>query len=1002
MSKQLKDFKTYSLGKNQILLVNDQQDLNTTDINKIFAKSHAGYPLLDQINSGVTEEGNSIINVISQDPLTISTSGLVGDLDGYDGVVVGNDGYNIYRGVINTHTSALLPLYGSSSLSINDNYFIIGGYDTSSDGYNLTCWYSSNGATFINCSNLPSDYTGSVFACAVSDGTNIYLIGGNGSDGYCNEIVQGIVGDETIVWNSIINSDITEYTKCCSVYYNKHRYFVSQGEINPITGVITSIDLGVGLHHTGSAFWGDTYRKRIVLDNGSGEEYREFVFDSTLDNRLCTNSAPTFYVNSYSGTTWNVNHNLNTSDIAFELYDDNHIYLEHTTFTEVDQNNFTLDFNGSPSGRIIVFPATYKTGSTWSNDGYDLTQCFWQCYDTNRNRTYPYGLLGGDPYFGTGVNGYFFAWDVNTIGDVEGRKYINTFNSSSISLDAYQGSTKTIYKVQDNTYYQTQILGNIDYNDYKTVSSTIGTTINGLFASYWIAPDGYKDNMSIFTDNSDIMTTENITTPQTMFAVNDSDEVKSTTDKLIFSDITQDTDLNIDTQYMLNAPTVIGFDDNDNILRSTTTGQTWEIVGSLTDDTLVWYDKLTDTTIDTSYKVYAYRRPSDVIWESQWGYIPTYLVDYNDSSYLLLAPTPISSVGISTITVTTHSDLPSISANYLKGFWLHIWQSGTKYYTQITGNTAGGAGDDIEIKYNSDEFDDITPAVGDYTQIIFPRSNGLVYTGVINRHPDDKYTYIYDTDDTKLNDEKEKSLCYYGDQIKSKFTSEFVEHQPRMDFSLSILNTIHPQTNTSNIYRQHPEILRRLAADFGFDTRNIDELSIKHMLAEWFANVDAYGACINGIQNICNLMLGENNVTISVENPNGNTYGKQLKIDFANITNNIFSYDSSTNIVRYDSDEERYYIKVSSSYISQDIKKLNNKHLIHLKTNYFSLPIPTFDHTFSSNYVYIWGDNRIANEPYENSESIIMIIDYELSKKIHSMLNIIKDIVPFWVNIIYI
>ncbi len=74
------------------------------------------------------------------------------------------------------------------------------------------------------------------------------------------------------------------------------------------------------------------------------------------------------YTQASNSTTWNINHNLGTQDLIFEVYDENGKRIVPETAEIVDDNNITLTFTTATKGKCIV------GGVTLSDDEYSRVE----------------------------------------------------------------------------------------------------------------------------------------------------------------------------------------------------------------------------------------------------------------------------------------------------------------------------------------------------------------------------------------------------------------------------------------------------------------------------------------------------------------------------------------------------------------------------------------------------------------------------------------------------
>jgi hypothetical protein len=634
-----------------------------------------------------------------------------------------------------------------------------------------------------------------------------------------------------------------------------------------------------------------------------------------------------------------------------------------------------------------------KNGQSWT---IGANGNMWRAFGSNHLPVEHQHIDDAKIYFNTPIDGYVAVKYANVVGVQEGRYFSDNVSGTSKTSAMYHGD-ESMFNVRDSDGYNIKP-NTIDYT-YTNATATFNKSTTGVWHSWFGRHYNYLDNIEKF-DESELQLKygKHVNDNHKIFALSDGTTYNSmyTTNATTWN-VTNVSDPVFDVR---NQPTYftpeVSIQSTDGYMYlSDDNGETFTQNNKISRQEIEWYGQLKDNVIDKDTKVYFSPRPCDIVWDSTYGYIPTYINDYGESRYILLYPPAITATSDGSITVSTASEQSAITLNQYKGYKLLIDQSGTKYIIDIIGNSTGGLGIDLDIYFDDDKTD-VIPAIDDRIQIIHPIKKGSHYYRFINKDTEQKYVINYD-DGYEAPSDVEKDSCFYNTEIVESLPHTLNTQLGLVEMQSAMSNQLLAQATNLNVdaMQMNEKQLQSLAKDLGFEHEGIDMFTLRRAVQSWYNDVDAYGACLDGISNILSTLLNQD---ITLTQSTADTAGNALTISISEYSNNSWTWDSSNELV-YNPGNSLWYIKVDTSDIEDNIRVLKHRSILHLQSKFISVPAPIFDHTLlESGEVLLWSDDRLA-QSYVNDTSVVIILEKVDAERLWAAIKIIQTILPFWVEL---
>lgn len=147
------------------------------------------------------------------------------------------------------------------------------------------------------------------------------------------------------------NRGIEWHTEMDSAFfaYNAGKVIIANGSIGTAQIADNSVT-DAKLTNSGASAWtyGDVNNYPVVTVNAKGR----VINMSTLP--LPTLLYAYVHTQWVAAATWNINHNLNTTDLVFAVFDATDAAIVPDTFVIVDANNVTITFTGAIDGKAVL------------------------------------------------------------------------------------------------------------------------------------------------------------------------------------------------------------------------------------------------------------------------------------------------------------------------------------------------------------------------------------------------------------------------------------------------------------------------------------------------------------------------------------------------------------------------------------------------------------------------------------------------------------------------
>jgi hypothetical protein len=368
-------------------------------------------------------------------------------------------------------------------------------------------------------------------------------------------------------------------------------------------------------------------------------------------------------------------------------------------------------------------------------------------------------------------------------------------------------------------------------------------------------------------------------------------------------------------------------------------------------------------------------------------------------------------------TGATYEDLPDytldteelFSANQLKDDWLYLYSSDSSILDRkrIIGNEAVNIGSDLTIYC---EELNTTPTASHLAQIVRNRPEGPVYYTGLTHDYTLKHTVFHESDGTAFITSKERDVDYYADLSNFNELPDFINTTNNKKLNQLLFTELNRQRSANGVFYNDPMLvlpdeLDSLAEQLGLSGVNSDVLdlqTLRRAVSLWYSQIDAYGGCLDGVYNLMDLILGDRNIDISIDNPtNDNIFGKILTISLSQWADYKWNYSASTNVVRYDSTEDKYYMSVAVASVPTDLKTLIHSYLVHFRGSIVDGPELITEHQYNpaNSLVSVYVDNTNIDWDYSEGTSALGIYSHPKMRKLFAFIKLLKQLLPYWVEI---
>ena len=451
--------------------------------------------------------------------------------------------------------------------------------------------------------------------------------------------------------------------------------------------------------------------------------------------------------------------------------------------------------------------------------------------------------------------------------------------------------------------------------------------------------------------------------------------------------------------------------DNFSTARSLNAGDEFEESASgISEQAILFYGDL-GVPVDTTYKFFAYERPSDIVWESEYGYLPSSTLDRYETHYVLPYPISPTSANDSVVEIELDSVYGrNVLANEFTDDWLYLYLKETGELVdkkRISRNTAGSAGSTFIVYVKALN---TAPTSSHVVQIIKDRAEVENYYTLLTRNSALKYNIYHELDGSSFLLDQERESDYYADMksiggLPSHIQTEANEER---------INNLHVELNRQRVSSGlnfndsntvPEEALAALGYQLGVDLdESLDLRTQRRVASLWFPLVDAYGACLDGVTNLINLILGDDSgVSATITDPDGDTLsGTVLNINLSGYADYSWDYVAADNTIEYDTVEEKWAMSVDLAYIPAELKTLVHRHLIHFRGLVTDGPLLITQHEFKSvsNYISVFFDKPdIAELGLLEGESVLCIYSEPKQRRVFKFISLLKQLIPNWVQV---
>ena len=1030
MAKQFKSILVYPVAHNTVKVITDQTDLSIESAeNKILCRAPDHFPInKETIHAHVKETPGNVNSVPSLNPLVVKTSGYANtNIDGYDGFLVNPDGTKYWRGVIKTNEVFESRLYNPAYYSDGDHYWLIGGINLEEDGYVNSVFHSIDGLGWELQESPPFDARSN--SLVLGNGTgDLWLIGGSDYGGFKKDIWHGSINTTSgvITWDGAAlvtnQSELNKYIKNGGYgNFNDPVLFINDLIFNLGTETFTTINGMINMQDGyGNIKFYD--QDRNIYSNSNDQLRTEWIFDSAHDvTDVIANPFCYTHLESTDSSTWNFTHDLNKTEVVVACFDDENNILSPSS-TSITNKDITLNFSTPVSGRAFALDGySVPSGTTWVIDGYELNQSSIFCCNTTwdiiepttitRNSSSQFTLT-----WNAATGGFISIMPAYLTGNVRSRKYISElsiFTPGSNIIVAKQFNP-SIYNIR-NSFYELITPNSISWDSDGTNINLLGLTTARYGAGY-MRYDGYNDLTDPF-NNEYINIGYNSQNNNTAYLLGDNGVWRSSDNGVSYvrheaENLTLPTDRLV--PLLVNNSSVATLQKEYLSVLSQNSGDSWTDPGTneLGSSFITFYGRL-GSDIDTTWNIFVYNKPSDVIWESNYNVdneFPETLLDDFSTNYILPYPATITSNSSQNVKFTLDTEFgDNFTLDELKGSLLYLLDDDgyTVEKQEIIGNSIASAGEEITLFTN--EFTNI-PLSGDRIQIISLRPEGTNYYSVLTRNETFNYDIYTEDDGISFLETQERVYDYYANRVLTGVLPEYIRNENN-DNKLSLLQTELDRLRVTagqhyyDPYTLPPEFLDRLGSQIGVNISDLPLKTQRRVIASWFNLINQYGWCLEGLQNLRDLILGQNQVSITIQNPNSDVLsGLITNIELSSYSDNTWDYVSATNIIKYDSDLGNWYMVVDSSDIVSTIKVLKNNYLVHFNKTAVDGPFRVLDHVYNDiddTYKIYFNSSEIFDITFDEGTSVLAIYNKPKKDLIFKFIDLVNGIKPHWSNVFY-
>lgn len=164
------------------------------------------------------------------------------------------------------------------------------------------------------------------------------------------------------------------------------------------------------------------------------------------------------------------------------------------------------------------------------------------------------------------------------------------------------------------------------------------------------------------------------------------------------------------------------------------------------------------------------------------------------------------------------------------------------------------------------------------------------------------------------------------------------------------------------------------------------------------------GPSLQGVNNIANLTYQSGSILsgTSVSPTSGsNVFGNVINLNISSEANYSFTWNTSINSLSYDTNNNQWYLVVTSNQIPAELEQLSFMNLILTNGLYISNPIEITQHTFNNGQIRLYfNTSAITNLPF-NNQSNILILDEPSVRKLSYFISRVQKLKPDWCSISY-
>lgn len=811
----------------------------------------------------------------------------------------------------------------------------------------------------------------------------------------------------------------------------KLAYNVSANEFYTSAGVValgalteSLKPLGAASHPSGTMYYDPT--RKVLWASNTGSRTESVI---GITGRIYEQSNNTPWVFSYpqltASTTWICTHNMGAAFNTALVYSADYEVLEPLTLN-VTPTTLTATFSTASVGFAFVMSGAVNDSATWFlSSSYEFQPFIAVNSGTILDpATVAYSGVSGSVLtitFTSSSSGHLITLRHPLSG-------INWMNNYEVGykkvIDRTFGLDDTI-NIQQFHYALPwmRVSATLEYLEPKTIDySTLGTrvTLNSASNAILYSNDVRQLNMHNLQDPWDKTGAKsaslglNSNNHQMLYTVTDDKVWYSFDGGAYWAQQGSGTFSTKGTYVVANNPTIGLLSSSYIPIRSVDNGATFASGASVTfgQQVLTWHGALKETP-NTNWKVFVYERPSDVVFETEYGTfdniaISGVLDDYS-THYVLPYDALISDGDLNSITFSVSSSFTrEYSADEFTGDYLKITDASTtsSLLVEIDRNTEAIAGQSVTI-YLKEELP-FYPETGlDKVQIIKKRPEGLTYYSVISRDTNIN-AYIYnESSGSKFIPSQEQAFDWYAnDVIRDGLPNAIATEDNRARVNL-LLAESNRQRVLSNVNFNDPaglpaEALRRLGAQYGLELNENLPLNEQRRATElWHQKINQFGACLEGVNNLSNLVFGSGSfISGTIANPSSNaTAGKTLTLNVSAYANSTFTW-SGSNSVGFNSVRGQFYIEGSVSQLSSELQFMTHQNLYVLNRSLITDPIVINNHISEVSGIRLYfNDAKINDLPLEASVAKVCILDEAKSRKLSWFISNVRKIVPDWMTI---